>query len=116
MCFKVVPVKITGNCETKEIITHAFLDSVSDATFCLESLVQELELKDMKPTSFMMTTVSCEEERTGHDVQLNMESLEGDVKFRLWHVLTSNSLPATPKHMATNEEIRRWPRFHDMST
>ena len=114
VCFKVVPVKITGNCGTKEIITHAFLDSGSDATFCLESLVQELELKDMKPTSFMMTTVNCKEERNGHEVQLNMESLEGDVKFRLEHVLTTNSLPVTPKHMATNEEIRRWPHFHDI--
>ena len=114
VCFKVVPVKITGNCGTKEIITHAFLDSGSDATFCLESLVQELELKDMKPTSFMMTTVNCKEERTGHEVQLNMESLEGDVKFRLEHVLTTNSLPVTPKHMATNEEIRRRPHFHDI--
>ena len=114
MYFKVVSVKITGNCGTKEIITHAFLDSGSDATFCLESLVQELELKDMKPTSFMMTTVNCEEERTGHEVQLNMESLEGDVKFRLEHVLTTNSLPVAPKHMATNEEIRRWPHFHDI--
>ena len=36
MCFKVVPVKITGNCGTKEIITYAFLDSGSEATFCLE--------------------------------------------------------------------------------
>ena len=114
VCFKVVPVKITGNCGTKEIITHAFLDSGSDATFCLESLVQELELKDMKPNSFMMATVNCKEERTGHEVQLNMESLEGDVKFRLEHVLTTNSLPVTPKHMATNEEIRRWPHFHDI--
>ncbi|XP_068697634.1 uncharacterized protein [Montipora foliosa] len=114
VCFKVVPVKITGNCGTKEIITHAFLDSGSGATFCLESLVQELELEDMKPTSFMMTTVNCKEERTGHEVQLNMESLEGDVKFRLEHVLTTNSLPVTPKHMATNEEIKRWPHFHDI--
>ncbi|XP_015754718.1 PREDICTED: uncharacterized protein LOC107334301 [Acropora digitifera] len=95
VCFKVVPVKITGNRGTKEIITHAFLDSGSDATFCLESLVQDLELKDMKPTSYMMTTVNCKEERTGHEVQLNMESLEGDVKFRLEHVLTTNNKKVT---------------------
>ena len=35
VCFKVVPVKITGSCGTREIITHAFLDSGSDAIFCL---------------------------------------------------------------------------------
>ena len=43
-----------------------------------------------------------------------MESLEGDVKFRLEHVLTTNSLPVTSKHMASNEKIRRWPHFHDI--
>ena len=70
-----------------------------------------LELKDMKPTSFIVTTVNREEERTGHEDQLDMESLEEDVKFRLWHVLTTNSLPVQPEHMAANEEIRS-PHFH----
>ena len=59
MCFKVVPVKISGNCGTKEIITHAFLDSGLDATFCLESLVQELELTDMKPASYYAECLSA---------------------------------------------------------
>ena len=57
MYLKVFPVKITGHCGIKEIITHAFLDSGSDATFCLESPVHELGLKDMKPTNFTMTTL-----------------------------------------------------------
>ena len=91
VCFKVVPVKISGCGSTKEILTYPFLDSGSDATFCLESLVQELDLKDIKPTTFTMTRVNCEEKRTGHEVQLNMESLDGDVKFELDHVLTKNS-------------------------
>ena len=115
VCFKVVPVKISGSGGTKEILTYAFLDSGSDATFCLESLVQELDLKDTKPTTFTMTTVNCEEKRTGHEVQLNMESLDGDVRFQLDHVLTTNSLPVTPRHMATNEEIRKWSHLDDVS-
>ena len=91
------------------------MHSWTDATFCLESLVQELDLKDTKPTTFTMTTVNCEEKRTGHEVQLNMESLDGDVRFQLDHVLTTNSLPVTPRHMATNEEIRKWSHLDDVS-
>ena len=61
----------------------------------------------------MMATVNCEEKRTSHEVQLNIKSLEGDTEFKLDHVLTTESLPVTPRHMATNEDIRRWPHFDD---
>ena len=54
----------------------------------------------------MMATVNCEEKRTGHEVQLNIKSLEGDTEFKIDHVLTIESLPVTPRHMATNEDIR----------
>ena len=50
-----------------------------------------------------------------HEVQLNIESLDGDVKFQLDHVLTTNSLPVTPRHVATNEEIRKWSHLDDIS-
>jgi len=69
----------------------------------------------MKPTNYTMTTVNFKEERTGHEVQLNMESLDGEVKFQLDHVLTTSSLPVTPRHMATNEEIRRWSHLDDIN-
>ena len=115
VCFKVVPVKISSRNGRKEIVTYAFLDGGSDAGFCLESLVRALDLKDMKPTSFTMATVHCEDERTGHEVQLNVKSLEGDAEFKLSRVLTTESLPIKPRHMATNEEIRKWPHFNDIS-
>ena len=115
MCFKVVPVKISCRGSTKEITTYAFLDRGSDATLCLESLVQELGTKDMKPTSFTMTTVNLEEERFGHEVQLNIESLDGDSKFQLTNVLTTRSLPVSRRHNAINEDLRRWPHLDDVS-
>ena len=104
MCFKVFPVKITGHSGTKENVTYAFLDSGSDASCCLESMVRELGLKEMKPTSFTMATVNCEEKRTGHEFQLNIKSLEGDAVFKRDHVLTTESIPVTRRHMATNKE------------
>ena len=117
VCFKVVPVKICSRSGAKEIVTYALSDSRSDASFYLESLLWELDLKDMKPiaTSFTMSAVNCEEERTCHEVQLNVKSLERDTEFKLSHLLTTESLPVTPRHMATNEEVRKWPHFDDIS-
>ena len=115
VCFKVVPVKISCQGSTKEISTYAFLDGGSDATLCLESHVQELGSKDVKPTSFTMMTANLEEERFGHEVQLNIESLDGDAKFQLTNVLTTHSLPVSRRHIATNEDLRRWPHLDDIS-
>ena len=60
LCFKVVPVKISCQGSTKEITTYAFLDGYCNETLCLQSLVAELGLKDMKPTSFTMTTANLD--------------------------------------------------------
>lgn len=115
MCFKVILVKIRGRDGTKEIVTYMFLDGGSDASFCLESLVRELDLKDKKPTSLMIMTVSSKERMTGNKVQLVAKSLEGDTEFKLDHVLTTDSLPVSARHIASNEDIRKWPHFDDIS-
>lgn len=64
-----VQVKIRWQGDTGKIIVHAYLDSVSD-----DSAVQEFGLTDIKPTSYLMTNFW--EERSNHEIQLNMESLE----------------------------------------
>ena len=117
VCFKVVPVKIRYPGGAREIITHAFLDSSSDASLCLDSLAREIGVTDMKPISYTMTTTSCAdgELRHGHEVQLEIESLEGDAKFRLENVLTTSNLPVSARQMATNEDIKRWPHLCDVS-
>ena len=76
-CFKVVLIKISCEGGTKQITTCAFLDGGSDASFCLESLVQ-----DIRPTSFMMTTANLEEERSGYEVQLNKNRLKEKQSFK----------------------------------
>ena len=110
VCFQVVPVKISCEGGTKQITTCAFLDGGSDATFCLESLVQELGLKDTRPTSFTMTIANLEEERSGYEVQLNIESLEGDAKFPISNVLSTPNLLVTRRHEATEEDLRSSPQ------
>ena len=117
VCFKVVPVKIRCPGGTREIITHAFLDSGSDASLCLDSLARDIGVMDMKPISYTMTTANCVdgELRHGHEVQLEIESLEGDAKFRLENVLTTSNFPVSERQMATNEDIKRWAHLCDVS-
>lgn len=114
VCFKVVPVKVSSKSGDKVVYTNAFFDSGSDATLCLDSLVNELEINDPRPTSYVMTTVDCEEQKAGYSVELNVESLTGDTKFCLENVLTTQSLPVTPKHVASNDELRRWSHLSDV--
>ena len=78
VCLEAVPVKISGRNSAKEIVTHVSVHASS----CLEGLVRELDLNDMKSTSVTIATVNCEEKRTDLAVQLNVKSLEGDTEFK----------------------------------
>ena len=111
VCFKVVPVKVSGPGSDKQIATHAFLDSGSDTTLCLNSLVQDLGINSI-PTNFVMATVNHEGKKSGLEVQLNIESLTGKEKFQLDHVLTTDSLPVTTKHFATKNDVKKWPHLN----
>lgn len=83
VCFKVVLVKIRCLGGVREIIMYVFLDSGLDVLFCLDSLVCEIGVMDMKLISYIMIIINCVdgELRYGYEVQLEIELLEGDVKF-----------------------------------
>lgn len=115
VCFKVVPVKVSSRNSNKAVTTYAFFDSGSDASLCLESLIEELDVKDSKPTTYTMSTIDRQEEKSGHTVELNIESLSGDAKFCLENVLTTHSLPVLPKHVATNEDVSKWSHLIDLT-
>lgn len=115
VCFKVVPVKVSTPQSDKQIITYAFFDSGSDATLCTESLMDELQIKTKRQARFTMSTVNSQERKCGYEIDLKIESLEGDAHFRLENVLTTKNLPVMPKHVATNEEIKKWPHLEDLT-
>ena len=114
VCFKVVPVKVSSATSHKELDTYAFLDGGSGTTLCLESLVQELGVTDAEPAEYTMTTVNCQQRKAGYEVRLDIQSAPGDEKFQLEDVLTTDSLPVTPRHIAKTEEIQKWPHLQDI--
>ena len=51
--------------------------------------------------------VNYDDRMTDHEVQIVAKSLEGDIEFRLDHVLTTDSLPVSARHIASYEDIRK---------
>lgn len=61
----------------------------------------------MRPTNFTMSTANLEEERSGYEVQWNIESLKGDARFQLSNVLTTPCLPVSRRHIATEDDLKK---------
>ncbi|XP_044175347.1 uncharacterized protein LOC114974680 [Acropora millepora] len=114
VCFKVVPVKVSGPGSDKHLMTYTFLDGGSDTTLCLRSLVEELSLES-EPTNFTLSTVNDQGKEHGHETCLDIEALDGRMKFTLDRVLTTESLPIGGKHFASNKELRKWPHLDGVS-
>ena len=114
VCFKVVPVKVSGPSSNKHVVTYAFLDSGSDTTLCLRSLVEELNLES-EPANFTLSTVNHQGQETGHRTHLNIEALDGSKTFSLDQVLTTESLPIGERHFASNKEVKKWPHLNGIS-
>ena len=88
VCFKVVPVKVSGPSNNKQITTYVFLGSGSDSTLCLRGLLEELDLES-EPADFTLTTVNYEGRECSHRACLEIESLDGKTRFTLVEVLTT---------------------------
>ena len=114
VCFKVVPVKVSGLGGSKQLTTYAFLDSGSDTTLCLKTLVEELDIES-EPTEFTLSTVNHEGRECGHRARLIIESLDSEAKFTLDRVLTTDSLPIGEIHFAKNRELNKWPHLDGVS-
>ena len=56
-----------------------------------------------------MTTVNREQDKVGYEAHLNIGSIsDSSEKFVFENLLTTDSLPVTPKHMAENDELHEW--------
>ena len=106
--------KVSGPGRDKHLMTYAFLDGGSDTTICLRSLVEELSLES-ELTNFTLSTVNHQGKEHGHQTCLDIEALDGRMKFTLDRVLTTESLPIGEKHFANNKELRKWPHLDGVS-
>ena len=107
MC--VVPVLIKHKDSTKEIITHAILDSCSQGTFIVEDLVNALEI-DGIDTSVVVKTLNGQSRLKSKLVNGLAVSNPFEKKFwiNLPRCYTRKELPVDPEEIPTPEKLRRW--------
>ena len=113
ICFKIVPVKIKG--PLNEIETYAFLDSGSDTTLCLQSLLDELGIQSKSSESdYNIRTISGDSSVSAKEVDLKIFSLKGDSHFLLNNVLTTPLIPVDEENLISPSEVRKWPHLEHL--
>ena len=104
---RIVPVRVSGK-NGRELETYAFLDNGSDATLCLKSLADELELTG-PTTEFSLTTLNAERKiESGIEVQMKVKALKSNGEVSLDRVWTVDHLPV-PAIIPSSEELQNLP-------
>jgi hypothetical protein len=111
---RIVPVKVKGKNSDKVIETYAFLDNGSDVTLCDQKLVRELELDGIERTFSLTTQEKRDSRRKGLEVQLRIETMDGNDALDLQKVWTVNQLNVSQRSIATAEDIEHWKHLSDI--
>lgn len=111
VCFKIVPVKVRG--PKGDMETYAFLDSGSDVTLCLESLVEKLGISH-KSADYEIQTIAGSKQVSGKEVSLTLDSVEGHNRFLLHKVLTTDSIPVDESNLISKSELSNWPHLQGL--
>ena len=111
VCFKIVPVRIRGS--KCDMDTYAFLDSGSDVTLCLESLVDKLGIPH-KSASYEIQTISGTKHVSGKEVSLTLDSVDCKNRFKLDKVLTTDAIPVDELNLISKSELSSWPHLQDL--
>ena len=106
ICLRIVPVVVYNG--RTQIHTYALLDAGSDVTLCSERLVKRLGIKSVT-REFTITTVNqTNERRTGHEVNVEVSSIDRTGKLRLNRVWSVDRLPISLDSIADQSEIKQW--------
>ena len=105
----VIPVIVRSPDGSRSVVTRAFLDQGSSATFCTASLLQKLNAVG-KPANLKMTTATS----VNQSVQSQMvegfaiSALDSASTFQLPPTYTLDTLPVRQKDIATSTDIQGW--------
>jgi len=104
----ILPVKVKAKGSDHMIQSYAFLDNGSNASFCSEELVNQLNVLG-KRTMLSLTTVERENSKTDcRLVSLEVLDLDEENLFELPVVFTRPSLPVTTESAANQQDVERW--------
>ena len=104
----IIPVKVREKNSTREIVTYAFLDPGSTASFITDDLMTNLgcEGKQMKIT---LETLGRTHSTYTHAVKgLEVVGLEGSSIIEISRVYSRKDLPVSVRHIPTQKDIDKW--------
>ena len=111
---QIVPVKVKGRGQEKEVRTYALLDSGSDVTLCDEDLVKRLGVSGIERSFLMTTQERKNSSKIGLEVELTVESLDGDAKIELPRVWAIQALNISESSIPREDDALKWPHLQDI--
>ena len=104
----VIPVKIRSKSSNQTIITYAFLDNGSSATFCTESLMRKLGVDGTKVKISLST---LEKKNSPVDSYLILSDLDENHFVHLPTLYTRPEIPVSKNDIPTQEDVDQWPHI-----
>ena len=109
---RILPVRVRGNQPGRMIETYALLDNGSDVTLCDRELVDELGITG-QPRSFLLTTQgSKDSERSGLEVKLIIDSIDGDSSLEVPRAWTVDLLNISECSIPKDHDVYEWPHLN----
>ena len=109
----IVPVKVKSQ-QGNMIVTHAFLDSGSNSSFCSEELKDQLHIDGVK-TRLSLTTLEKANSPVECDVvQLEIYDMNECHMIELPTVFSRPTLPISPDDIPRQEDLDRWPHLKEL--
>lgn len=91
------------------MLTYAFLDPGSTASFCTEALMNRLKLTGRK-TSILLRTMGQGKVVGSHIVSdLEVAGLDTDCFCELPDIFTQKSMPVHQGNIPRRQDLQRWP-------
>lgn len=109
---RILLVRVRGNEPGQMIETYALLDNGSDVTLCERELVDELGITG-QPRSFLLTTQeSKDSERSGLEIKLIIDLINGDASLEIPRVWTMDRLNISECSIPRDHDVNEWPHLN----
>ena len=111
----IIPVKVRVN-GGKTVSTYAFLDNGSSASFCTQSLLQELEVRGTELAQLSLSTVDPNVTRVVSQIVTGMEvsDMIQTEYVSLPPVYSLQKIPVTPEDIPKQRDMQAWSHLHDI--
>lgn len=107
----ILPVQVKSKKGDEILITYAFLDPGSSASFCTERLMNKLNLTGRR-TGILLRTMGQEKAVDSHIVSdLEVAGLDTDCFCELPDIFTQKSMPVHQGNIPRQEDLQRWPHL-----